>query len=361
VASLGLAVMIFPLLCWLFQRVREVCCDVALSWRYLNTIDLVNKYGFNKGIVSQGEIMDRFSEIRAFVTVAEQGSFVAASDRLELSRAMVTKLVSALEGRLGVRLMHRTTRRLSLTTEGESYLAEASVLLSELDELDARLSQGAERPAGRLRVTAPVSFGQRFLGEAVTRFNGLFPHIEVELSLNDRRVDLVEEGYDLALRITRLSDSSLVARRLVGVSDVICAAPEYLRVHGTPEHPNDLADHNCLIYTLTDQTGSWSYREADGTEGRVRVHGTLRANNGDILVDAAEHGLGITLQPRFLLQRALAQGSLVQILSNFHLQDLELYAVYPVRRHVPGKVRVFVDFLREFFDEHRNCFLAEGC
>jgi len=302
--------------------------------------------------------MDRFSEIRAFVTVAEQGSFVAAADRMELSRAMVTKLVAALEGRLGVRLMHRTTRRLSLTAEGESYLAEASLLLSELDELDARLSQGATRPAGRLRLTAPVSFGQRFLGRAITQFHLLYPHIEVELSLGDRRVDLVEEGYDLALRITRLGDSSLIARRLASVSDVVCASPEYLRTHGTPQHPQALSEHNCLIYTLTDQSGSWGYRLEDGSEGRVRVHGSLRANNGDILVDAAKHGLGITLQPRFLLERPLADGSLQQILTDFHWSDLELYAVYPVRRHVPGKVRVFVEFLQEFFYQHRDCFVV---
>lgn len=320
----------------------------------------VNKYVFNKVIVSLGEMMDRFSEIRAFVTVAEQGSFVAAADRLELSRAMVTKLVSALEGRLGVRLMHRTTRRLSLTAEGESYLAEASVLLSELDELESRLSQGASRPAGRLRVTAPVSFGQRFLGQAVTRFHQLYPHIEIELSLSDRRVDLVEEGYDLALRVTRMGDSSLIARRLAAVSDVVCASPEYLRVHGEPTHPGQLAEHNCLIYTLTDQAGTWSYRAPDGEEGRIKVHGSLRANNGDILVDAAVNGLGLTLQPRFLLQDALAQGLLVEIMSDYRWHDLELYAVYPVRRHVPGKVRVFVDFLLVFFDEHRRCFDSGG-
>jgi DNA-binding transcriptional LysR family regulator len=194
----------------------------------------------------------------------------------------------------------------------------------------------------------------------VTRFHTLYPDIEVELSLNDRRVDLVEEGYDLALRITRMGDSSLIARRLVGVSDVICASPDYLLEHGTPQHPDDLAAHNCLIYTLTEQSGSWSYTGLDGVEGRVRVHGSLRANNGDILVDAAENGLGVTLQPRFLLQRALAQGTLVQILPDFHWHDLELYAVYPVRRHVPGKVRVFVEFLRTFFETHRQCF-QDGC
>lgn len=300
--------------------------------------------------------MDRFSEIRAFVTVAEQGSFVAASERLGLSRAMVTKLVSALEARLGVRLMHRTTRRLSLTAEGESYLGEASALLGELDALDARLSQGATRPAGRLRVTAPVSFGQRFLGAAVTEFHHQHPDIDIELSLNDRRVDLVEEGYDLALRITRMGDSSLIARKLVSVSDVVCVAPSYLERRGTPQRPEDLAIHNCLIYTLTDQAGSWGFRDASGAESRVRVQGSLRANNGDLLLDAAISGLGITLQPRFLLTDALARGQLVQILTEYRWMDLDLYAVYPVRRYVPGKVRVFVDFLQAFFQDRREMF-----
>jgi DNA-binding transcriptional LysR family regulator len=300
--------------------------------------------------------MDRFSEIRAFVTVAEQGSFVAASERLGLSRAMVTKLVSALEARLGVRLMHRTTRRLSLTAEGESYLSEASALLGELDALDARLSQGATRPAGRLRVTAPVSFGQRFLGTAVTEFHALHPDIDIELSLNDRRVDLVEEGYDLALRITRMGDSSLIARRLVPVSAVVSAAPIYLERRGVPLTPEDLAIHNCLIYTLIDQVGSWGYHDASGAEHRVRVQGCLRANNGDLLLDAATHGLGVTLQPRFVISDALASGQLVQILQDYRWIDLDLYAVYPVRRYVPGKVRVFVDFLQEFFQIRRALF-----
>jgi DNA-binding transcriptional LysR family regulator len=279
-------------------------------------------------------MMDRFSEIRAFVTVAEQGSFVAAADRLDLSRAMVTKLVSALEGRLG---------------------AEAGLLLSEMDDLDARLSHGASHPSGRLRVTAPVAFGQRFLGEAVTRFYQLYPQIQVELSLNDRRVDLVEEGYDLALRITHMGDLNLIARRLGAVGDLVCASPDYLREHGTPQHPDDLAEHNCLVYTLTDQVGWWTYCTAEGEVVRVRVQGSLRANNGDILVDAAKNGLGITRQPGFLLERALAEGSLQQILTDIHWQDLDLYAVYPVRRHVPGQVRAFVDFLLEFFAEHRAC------
>jgi DNA-binding transcriptional LysR family regulator len=300
-------------------------------------LEFVDKYVFNEGIVSQEEIMDRFTEMRAFVTVAEQGSFVAAADRMDLSRAMVTKLVSALESRLGVRLMHRTTRRLSLTTEGESYLAEASVLLSELDELDSRLSLGASRPAGRLRVTAPVSFGQRFLGQAVTRFFQLYPEIDVE-------------------RITRLGDSSMIARRLVGVNDVVCAAPGYLQQYGTPQTPDELAGHNCLIYTLTEQSGSWGFRASDGNEGRVRVHGSLRANNGDLLVDAAINGLGIVLQPRFLLQKPLADGSLLELMPDYQWQDLDLYAVYPVRRHVPGKVRVFVEFLQQYFEQQRSCF-----
>ncbi|WP_230369443.1 LysR family transcriptional regulator [Paludibacterium denitrificans] len=179
--------------------------------------------------------MDRFSEIRAFVTVAELGSFVAAAERLELSRAMVTKLVSALETRLGVRLMQRTTRRLSLTEAGQTYLAQAGALLTELDNLDAELSHGSTLPVGRLRVTAPVSFGMRYLGRAVAGFHQQYPDVDVELSLNDRRVDLVEEGFDLAIRVSSLADSSLVARRLARVADVLCAAPSYFARRGVPK------------------------------------------------------------------------------------------------------------------------------
>ncbi|MBV8047990.1 MAG: LysR family transcriptional regulator [Paludibacterium sp.] len=300
--------------------------------------------------------MDRFSEIKAFVTVAEQGSFVAASERMDLSRAMVTKLVSALEARLGVRLMHRTTRRLSLTAEGESYLAEVSPLLGELDALESRLSQGASRPAGRLRVTAPVSFGERYLGAAMTEFCRQYPDIEIDLSLNDRRVDLVEEGYDLALRITQLSDSSLIARRLMPVRGAVCASPAYLREHGTPLHPEALIRHNCLVYTLTDHTGFWPFVDTDGSELRVKIQGSLRANNGDLLLDAAINGLGITRQPRFMLTRALERGDLVELLHGFDLPNLALYAVYPVRRHVPGKVRALVDFLLAYCEARQAQF-----
>ncbi|BEV72135.1 MULTISPECIES: LysR family transcriptional regulator [unclassified Paludibacterium] len=300
--------------------------------------------------------MDRFSEITAFVTVAEQGSFVAAAERMGLSRAMVTKLVSALEARLGVRLMHRTTRRLSLTSEGEAYLAEAGMLLGELAALEARLSQGAAQPAGRLRLTAPVSLGERFLGAALTEFCRLYPQIEIDLSLNDRRVDLVEDGYDLALRITRPGDSTLIARRLVKVNGAIAASPAYLAEHGTPQRKEDLVDHNCLVYTLTDQAGYWTFVDADGTERRIKVQGSLRANNGDLLIDAAVNGMGITVQPRFLLARALESGQLVEILTEYGRLPLDLYAVYPVRRHVPGKVRALVEFLQQFFQERQAFF-----
>ncbi|WP_028537217.1 LysR family transcriptional regulator [Paludibacterium yongneupense] len=293
--------------------------------------------------------MDRFSEIRAFVTVAELGSFVAASDRLELSRAMVTKLVSALEARLGVRLMHRTTRRLSLTSEGESYLEEASALLSELDDLESRLSAGATRPAGRLRVTVPVSFGVHYLGRLVSRFQERYPEVVVELSLNDRRIDLVEEGYDVGLRVARLTDSSLIARRLAPISAGVCAAPSYLERHGIPLEPEQLSQHNCLLYTLMDQPGVWDFAGRDGNECKVRVDGSLKANNGDMLVDAACQGLGIVRQPHFLVDAALRDGRLLPLLPDWYWQHLDLYAVYPARRHVPGKVRVFVDFLLEFF------------
>ncbi|OQS42801.1 LysR family transcriptional regulator [Chromobacterium haemolyticum] len=293
--------------------------------------------------------MDRFSEIRAFVCVAELGSFAAAAERLELSRAVVTKLVSSLEGRLGVRLMHRTTRRLSLTEAGETYLGQAGGLLAELDDLDARLSQGASSPVGRLRVSAPVSFGMRYLGRVVAGFHQQYPQIEVELNLNDRRVDLVEEGFDLGLRVSNLSDSSLVARRLARIRDLVVAAPSYLQRCGTPATPADLAEHQCLLYALTTQPNLWDFTAPDGSSGRVKVKGMLRANNGDILTDAAIHGMGVILQPRFLVEQGLAEGTLVPLLSDYDWHCLDLSAVYPARRHVPGKVRAFVDYLQQFF------------
>ncbi|MBM2882895.1 LysR family transcriptional regulator [Chromobacterium phragmitis] len=293
--------------------------------------------------------MDRFSEIRAFVSVAELGSFVAAADRLELSRAMVTKLVAALENRLGARLMHRTTRKLSLTEAGETYLAQAGSLLAELDELDARLSHGASEPVGRLRLSAPVSFGMRYLGAIIGGFHKRHPRIEVELNLNDRRVDLVEEGFDLALRVSNLTDSTLVARRLARIRDLVAASPDYLARHGTPRHPAELAEHQCLLYALTAQPNIWDYRGPDGSQDKVRVKGALRANNGDVLTDAAVHGMGVVLQPRFLLEKALADGRLVPVLQEYDWHCLDLSVVYPVRRHVPGKVRVFVEYLEEFF------------
>ncbi|KJV29519.1 hypothetical protein VI06_09930 [Aquitalea magnusonii] len=298
--------------------------------------------------------MDRFSEIRAFVTVAEQGSFAAAADRLDLSRAMVTKLVSALEARLGVRLMHRTTRRLSLTEAGETYLAQGGALLAELEDLDALLSQGASKASGRLRVTAPVSFGMRFLGRAIAGFQRQHPQVEVELSLNDRKVDLVDEGFDLAIRVSNLDDSSLIARPLAKVRDRLCASSDYLLRHGVPQHPDELAQHDCLIYTLINQPHLWEYQGPDGQPGKVRIKGSLRANNGDILTDAAVHGMGITRQPEFLLQQALESGQLQTILDDYRWSCLDVSAVYPVRRHVPGKVRVFVDFLVDFFAQQKN-------
>ncbi|UGA39083.1 LysR substrate-binding domain-containing protein [Chromobacterium haemolyticum] len=192
---------------------------------------------------------------------------------------------------------------MSLTEAGETYLGQAGGLLAELDDLDARLSQGASSPVGRLRVSAPVSFGMRYLGRVVAGFHQQYPQIEVELNLNDRRVDLVEEGFDLGLRVSNLSDSSLVARRLARIRDLVVAAPSYLQRCGTPATPADLAEHQCLLYALTTQPNLWDFTAPDGSSGRVKVKGMLRANNGDILTDAAIHGMGVILQPRFLVEQ----------------------------------------------------------
>jgi len=295
-----------------------------------------------------------FADLDAFTAVARARGFRAAAALRGVSASSLSEAVRRLEARLGVRLMHRTTRRLSLTEAGETYLAQGGALLAELEDLDALLSQGASKASGRLRVTAPVSFGMRFLGRAIAGFQRQHPQVEVELSLNDRKVDLVDEGFDLAIRVSNLDDSSLIARPLAKVRDRLCASPDYLLRHSVPQHPDELAQHDCLIYTLINQPHLWEYQGPDGQPGKVRIKGSLRANNGDILTDAAVHGMGITRQPEFLLQQALESGQLQTILDDYRWSCLDVSAVYPVRRHVPGKVRVFVDFLVDFFAQQKN-------
>ncbi len=304
--------------------------------------------------------MDRLDDMLAFIKVVDTKSFTAAADRLNLSKSVVSRRIGELENRLGARLLNRTTRKLSLTEVGQAYYERCSRILADLEEAEQAVADLHAAPRGRLRVNAPVSFGVRHLAPAVAEFLNRYPLIEVDLELNDRFVDLVDEGYDLAIRIGRLRDSSLIARRLAPARAVVCASPAYLERHGTPQTPEDLSNHRCLIYTNLPTPEIWHFK-VDGEVRGVRVSGPMRGNNGDLLRDAAIAGVGIVLSPTFLCGDALSSGALRAFLSDCMIAEASVNAVYPQNRHLSPKVRVFVDFLVQRFGQrpYWDCALLE--
>lgn len=304
--------------------------------------------------------MDRLHSMEVFRRVAEEGGFSAAGRSLGLSKSVVSKQVQALEQHLGVRLLNRTTRRLSLTEAGQRYFERCVAILDELHDAERAVTELTANPRGKLRINVPVSFGLLHLAPLLPEFLGRYPDLEVDVTLNDRFVDLVDEGFDAAVRIARLEDSSLIARRLAPCTGWVCAAPGYLARHGTPRDPEELARHNCLIYAYARQTGEWRFTDGTGRERRVPVHGNLRANNGEVLLEAACQGQGVVLMPDFIAYRAVLDGRLQRILTDYAAMDINVYAVYPYTRHVSAKVRVFVDFLAEKLGSNRPwCLPAE--
>lgn len=292
--------------------------------------------------------MDRFQEMRALVAVVEAGSFVAGAEALGLSTAAVSRQLGSLEARLGVRLLHRTTRRLSLTEEGEIFLDRARTLLGELDEAEAEITERSGQAAGQLRVNAPVSFGILHLAGLWGTFQARHPALELDVTLSDRMVDLVEEGYDVVVRIGHLSDSSLISRRLASTRMVLCASPAYLERNGRPGHPSDLAAHTVWAYRYFVRGDEWPF---DGPDGRVttRIRPTVRTNNGDTCRAGALASHCIVLQPSFLVGPDIRAGRLVEIMPDYQAPAPGIYAVYPSRRHVAPKVRLLIDFLMEAF------------
>lgn len=284
--------------------------------------------------------MDKFQQIRTYLAVAERGSFVAAADALGLSPQLVSKYVAALERDLGSRLLNRTTRRVNMTEAGAQYFAEASELIESLERLESSINLTQQSARGLLRVSAPVSLGSRFMGEVVQRFQEDNPDVSVDLQLNDRKVDIVEEGFDIALRIARLKDSSLVARKLSEVPISYCAAPAYLKERGTPKEKAGLQGHRLLRYSYLDgqsQNSSETW---------------LASNSGDFLVDAARAGAGIVSVPKFMVRHRLESSQLVEVLCNEPREVLGLYAVYPHRALLPLKVRSFSDHLAQHFNDN---------
>ncbi len=288
--------------------------------------------------------MDKLTALRVFRRVCELGSFSAAARQLRLSNAAVSKNVRELEEELGARLIERTTRRLRMTEAGEAYLRRVSAILDELETLDAEVKDRRDAPRGSLRVAVPMSLGIARLAPAIGAFLVQYPELEVELEMNDRYVDLIAEGFDVALRGGKLSDSSLLARKLGTIERVLCAAPSYLRAHGRPRHPRELSRHRCLVYSLAQTPTRWVL--ARGSRRlRLDVRGPLSVNNSLGLAGAAVAGAGIALLPTITVSEALTAGQLEPVLGEWRAEQQSLYAVYPRHHQVSQRVRLFVDFL----------------
>lgn len=292
--------------------------------------------------------MGKIQEMSSFVAVAEAGSFVAAADLTGMSKAAVSRHVAELEERLGVRLMQRTTRRLSLTDEGQRFLARCKELLASIDEAESELSSTAGTPSGLIRVNAPLTFGTMHLAPLWGRFMDLYPKVTLDVTLGDRIVDLVEEGYDLAIRISNLPNSALVSRTLASTRMVLCASPQYLRAHGTPGHPSELAGHRVISFSYWVTRDEWHFTGPEG-EVIVRIKPGMHTNNGDTCRSAALDHQGIILQPDFMIGGDLRSGTLIELIPGYQAISLGIHAVYPSRKHLPLKVRRLIDFLAEAF------------
>jgi DNA-binding transcriptional LysR family regulator len=288
--------------------------------------------------------MDNLSGMAVFAQVVESRSFTAAAQRLGMSKAAVSKQVSRLEERLGARLLNRTTRRLSLTEIGAAFYERCARIVAEAEEAELAVTRLHAAPRGTLRVDAPVSFGLQYLAPILPAFMAQNPELSVDLTFNDRFVDLVEEGYDVAVRIARLPDSSLVARKLSESRALVCAAPGYWQRRGRPVHPADLAAHNCFAYSYLATRNEWRFRGPDGPAS-VRISGSLTANNGDVLREAAVAGLGVAMLPAFMVCDELRAGRLEPVLRDFEADPVGIQAVYPHNRHLSAKVRAFIDHL----------------
>lgn len=288
--------------------------------------------------------LDRFETLQVFVAVARSGSFARAAEKLGLSRAMVSKHVQALEARLGTRLINRTTRQVNLTEAGRAFQLRAERLLADLEEAEGHAARESEQPRGTLKISAPVSFGVTHVAPALADFLRAHEGLRADLSLNDRVVDVVEEGFDLAIRIGRLPDSMLIARRLAVSRMAVIASPGYLKARGRPARPEDLAAHDCLTYAYAASRDEWRFVGADGVRA-VSVQGSLRANNGDALLAAVRGDLGIALLPTFMCGEDIRAGRVQCILDGWTPEEIYVHAVHPPGRHVAAKVRRFVDFL----------------
>ena len=288
--------------------------------------------------------MNKFLEMHTFNAVVDAGSFVKAAEALNLSKAAVSRHVLDLERRLGIRLLHRTTRRISLTTEGQAFHARSKDVLADLQDIETEISSKQDKVSGLLRINAPFTFGIQHLAPLWGQFREVHPQVTLDVTLSDRVVDLVEEGYDLAIRIATLEPSSLVSRRLASTTMTLCASPAYLKKNGQLTRPADLLAHQVIGYSYLSSKDEWHFT---GPEGPVSVltRPWMHTNNGETCKAAALAHQGIILQPKFVVGAELAAGQLVEVLPNYRSSDIGIYAVYPTRKHLSAKVRLLIDFL----------------
>jgi DNA-binding transcriptional LysR family regulator len=293
--------------------------------------------------------MDRITAMAAFTQVVDAGSLSVAARRLGLSRSAVSKQLAQLEDRLGARLLQRTTRRLALTEAGAEFYARCTRIVHEVEEAERGVGRLHAAPRGLLKVNAPMTFGHRHLVPAIAEFLPRYPDVQVETTLNDQIVNVIEGGFDVTIRVAVLADSSMIARRLAPNRIVVCGAPAYFAAHGRPRTPRDLVHHNCLHYTYLSTGTLWHFIGPRGAQS-VEASGTFRANNGDALQAAARAGVGLVQLPAFIVGADLATGALETVLERYEDRTTSIWALYPTTRHLSPKVRVFLDFLAARFE-----------
>lgn len=292
--------------------------------------------------------MDTIDGMRTFVAVISEGSFSGAAQRMNMSPQLVSKYVGQLETRLGARLLNRSTRRLSITEAGQAYFDRCQYVLAEIDEMESAVGDATVAAKGTLRINAPMTFGTLHLTKAIAEYQHSQPEVSVDLTLDDRMVDIVSEGYDIAIRIGQLQESSLVASKLAPVRLVVCGSPDYFADRGIPDSPEDLDVHECLRYTISSSHNKWRFRDGDEFYD-VSIKGGFAANNGDALRLAALAGAGLILQPTFIVGDNIRDGQLQIVLKGYEVEPMGVYAVYAHRQYLSGKVRTFVEFLAGYF------------
>ena len=294
--------------------------------------------------------MDRFENMETFIKVVDAGSMSAAADRMGVAKSAVSRRLKELEGHLGVELFHRTTRRLNLTDTGRTFYQQAVRILEDVLEAELATTQAHGELQGSLKIALPMSFGIMHMGPAINDFLQEHPKIEFDLDFNDREVDLIQEGFDLAIRIANLPDSSLIARRLAPIQQVVFASPDYLDHYGTPKSPDELQHHQCLAYSLINDYKTWRFQDNNSQEIKISITPHLKARVGEFLRDAAVNRQGISVLTTFIVYKEIESGALVPVLTDYIPNPISAYAIYPQTRHLSQRVRQFVDFLVKRFE-----------